>query len=242
MGTEYPFGHDLNYTVSASKPFTFYVRVPEWATESSTITRPEDTKPVKLTPSDQGLQRVQITPDGNKTTTFSIHLDSEPRVVRRGSKNESVGIYYGALLYSLAIESETTASTPLNYRNETVLPGSTIHAHTHDHRIVPTSPWAVAVDPDQIRVVRKEAGTGLPSPIWDLGAPPVELRVAAVEIDWPLVYDSPDVPPENPEPKGSPFSARFVPYGSAKLHMANLPAVTLPKVDLGDGSSRRDLA
>ncbi len=91
----------------------------------------------------------------------------------------------------------------------------------------------MAIDPAQIRVVRGEkAEESLPNPIWQLGAPPVELRVAAIEIDWPLAYDSPASPPANPTVVGKPFAARFVPYASAKLHMAHLPALTLPTVNL----------
>lgn len=72
----------------------------------------------------------------------------------------------------------------------------------------------------------------LKNPIWDLGAPPIELRVAAVEIDWPIVMDTAADPGTfDVTPVGKPFYARFVPYGSSKLHMALLPVVQLDDVD-----------
>ena len=72
----------------------------------------------------------------------------------------------------------------------------------------------------------------LKSPIWDLGAPPTELRVAAVEIEWPVVDDMAADPPAEVKMTGKPFAARFVPYGSAKLHMSRLPVVELEALEL----------
>lgn len=223
----YPFGMSLTYTISAAAPFSFYVRIPTWASNLSTITGPSDVSSKPVTPTDQGLQKVSI-PAGDDTT-FTIELDTQPRVEMRA--NNTAGIYYGALLYSLAIEYNMTETVPLQYRTEAVLPANTTNSHTHDHIMVPTSIWNIAIDPAQIEVVRQNV-TDIPSPVWELGAPPVELRVAAVEIDWPLLHDTPDIPPINPVAKGEPFSARFVPYASAKLHMAHLPVVSLPQIDL----------
>lgn len=223
----YPFGHSLSYTISATAPFNFYVRIPTWADATSTITGPSNVSSEPLSPSEKGLQKIAI-PAGEETS-FTIDLDTMPRVEMRA--NNTAGIYYGALLYSLAIEYTETDTVPLQYRTQAILPSNTTNAHTHDHIMVPTSIWNIAIDPSQIEVVPKNITT-IPNPIWELGAPPTELRVAAVEIEWPLLYDTPDIPPLNPVVKGKPFSARFVPYASAKLHMSNLPVVSLEEVDL----------
>lgn len=253
VDTIYPFGMTLEYTISAARPFAFYVRIPEWANSStSTITGPSSagtapstsSAPKPLSPSAKGLQCVAI-PAGVETT-FSITLSTAPRVV--ATANNTAAVYYGALLYSLAIEPNVTETPPHNYARETaLLPPNTTHAHTHDHVMVPAagSVWNVAIDTAQIRVVvagLKNGGGGddggndqtapLPNPVWALGGPPVELRVAAVEIEWPLAFDSPAAPPARPKAIGKPFSARFVPYGSAKLRMTQLPVLSLPKVDL----------
>lgn len=222
----YPFGLDLRYEISASAPFSFYVRIPTWASSASSIVAPGETASKPVSPSDQGLQEVAV-PAGDSTVT--ITLDTQPRVEMRA--NNTAGIYYGALLYSLAIEYNETVVSARQYNTEAVLPANTTNADTHDHIMVPTSLWNIAIDPSQIKVVQQDVSS-IPNPVWALGAPPVELRVAAVEIDWPLRYDSPDIPPLNPVVKGEPFSARFVPYASAKLHMAHLPVLSLAAVDL----------
>lgn len=228
--TTYPFSHSITYNVSATSPFNFYVRIPTWAEANSTIKGVGNTSAVAISPSPQGLQKVEI--PGGKSTTFTLDLETSPRIVTRA--NNTVAIYYGALLYALAIEYESTAREPINYSSEKLLPANTTDSHTHDYSLTPTTSWNIAIDPSQIKIVRSNvtSASALPNPIWDLGAPPVELRVAAVEIDWPIAFDTAADPPSDPSPTGQPFSARFVPYGSTKLHMAHLPALQLPSVDL----------
>ncbi|KAH9999568.1 hypothetical protein F4779DRAFT_160970 [Xylariaceae sp. FL0662B] len=223
--TSYPFDMSLSYSIKADSDFSFYVRIPEWADLFSTIIGPGEKSSQPLTPSDTGLVKFE-TPKGE--SSISINFHTEPRVVTRA--NNTAAIYYGALLYSLAIEYSETEIDPVAYDGlETLSSGTT--PRTHDHIIVPTSVWNVAIDPSQIKVVQGDA-SNLKNPIWEFGAPPIELHVAAVEIDWPLAFDSPADPPIEPQITGKPFSARFVPFGSAKVHMAHLPVVELPKVDL----------
>ncbi|CZR56508.1 uncharacterized protein PAC_06397 [Phialocephala subalpina] len=228
VNTTYPFGLSLTYTISAASAFPFYVRIPTWAESTSTISGPKSGPATLVSPSDQGLQKVNI-PAG-ESTTFTIQLETQPRVLTRA--NNTAAVYYGALLYSLAITFNSSETAPRNYRTEAVLDNSTIDEHCHDHIITPTSPWNIAIDPSQISVVYANDMNELPNPIWELGAPPVELRIAAVEIEWPTAFDTAADPPVDVKVTGTPFSARFVPYGSAKLHMAHLPVIALPTVDL----------
>ncbi|KAH6638519.1 duf1680 domain-containing protein [Truncatella angustata] len=222
----YPFGLNLKYHVASTKAFSFYVRIPTWAGNASSVTGPEEQPRKLIAPTDKGLQKVDV-PAGE--STFTVDLNTQPRVEPRA--NNTVGLYYGALLYSLAIDYNDTVVAARQYNTEAILPANTTDEHSHDHIMVPTSLWNIAIDPDQIKVVQQNV-ISVANPVWTLGGPPVELRVAAVQIEWPLLYDTPDIPPVNPVVKGEPFSARFVPYASAKLHMAHLPVVSLPFVNL----------
>lgn len=238
--TKYPFDLSLAYTITTEKAFDFYVRIPGWADpSSSSVNRRLSTEgggeKVVVHPSEQGLLRLSVPAGGERLV---LNLATVPRVEILA--NNTAAIYYGPLLYSLAITYHTAAGPPLEYRTQSVLNANTTQEHTHDHVIVPTGVWNVAIDPSQIQLVYAEALASSPSaasppllnPIWEQGAPPTELRVAAVEIDWPLAHDSPENPPTNPVITGKPFSARFIPYGSAKIHMAVMPVVSLPEVDL----------
>lgn len=232
--TTYPFGMDLSYSISAEKPFAFYVRIPTWANPSSTTTGPSNDSPAaNISPTDTGMQKFDI-PKGDSKVTVS--LKTEPRVVERA--NNTAAVYYGQLLYSLALDFNETTRDPITFDGgSTVDPASTIPGTTRDHVIETTDLWNIAIDPSQIKVVDSTSSSStsekqLANPIWTLGGPPLELRVAATEIDWPIAFDTPAIPPSNPQAKGKPFAARFVPFASAKVHMAHLPMLKLDSVDL----------
>lgn len=147
----------------------------------------------RIAPNADGFQEIDV-PAGE--TTVSIHLSTAPRVVARA--NDTAAMYYGSLFYTLAIEPEISSSPPIAYRNQQPLPANTTdpEGRTKDFRLTSKNgtKWNIAIDPTQVQVMSNNISTRLPSPILDLGAPPVELRVAAVEIDWPIAFDSPADP------------------------------------------------
>ncbi|KAI0534253.1 duf1680 domain-containing protein [Xylaria digitata] len=226
VDTKYPFAMDLSYSISADDDFTFYVRIPSWADPSSTVTGPSGDS-TNISPTDAGLQKFDV-PKGE--SSISINIQTEPRVVERA--NNTAAVYYGPLLYSLALEFNETTQKPIAYNMSFLEPSSTT-PQTRDHIVETTDLWNIAIDPSQIKVVQSDAAK-LANPVWALGAPPVELRVAATEIDWPIAWDTPADPPLNPQAKGKPFSARFVPFASAKVHMAHLPMLELETIDLDE--------
>ncbi|KAI1428144.1 duf1680 domain-containing protein [Xylaria sp. FL1777] len=227
--TTYPFSMDLSYSISADDDFTFYVRIPTWANPSSTATAPSGDS-ANISPTEAGLQRFDI-PKGQ--SKISVNLQTEPRVVERA--NNTAAVYYGPLLYSLALDFNETTRQPVAYDGGFIDPSSTT-AQTRDHIVETTDLWNIAIDPSQIKVIKSDISQ-LSSPVWAFGAPPVELRVAATEIDWPIEWDTPADPPLNPQAKGQPFSARFVPFASAHVHMAHLPKLELETVDLNKRGS-----
>ncbi|KAI0437250.1 duf1680 domain-containing protein [Xylaria telfairii] len=224
VDTNYPLGMDLSYSLSADEDFTFYVRIPGWANSSSSVRGPSG---AALSLANTGLHKFHV-PKGQSTIT--VNLQTEPRIVERA--NNTAAVYYGPLLYSLALDFNETTHEPVAYNMGVIDPASTT-PRTLDHVVENTDLWNIAIDPSQIKVVSAGGGDdALPSPIWAFGAPPLELRVAAVEIDWPVTFDTPANPPLNPQPKGKPFAARFVPFASAKVHMTHLPKLELDTVDL----------
>lgn len=230
VDTQYPFAFNWTYTITNSHAFPFSIRIPSWAGPDSRI-QVNQQDPTPLSPSPQGLHSVSIPASSSDPTTLTLTLSTTPRVV--SLPNNTAAIYYGPLLFALAVPHSTTSSPPINYTDITTqLPNSTTSpGRTFDYTLLPTAPWNVAIDPSQIEIVAKPADH-LPSPIWDLGAPPIELRVAAVQIEWPVKYGTAEEPPADVRVTGEPFGARFVPYASAKLHMARLPVVELGMVDL----------
>jgi len=222
--TNYPFSNTIDYTISAAVPFDFHVRIPDWAKSGSTVTFFGHTE--------------SITPDGNSLYTFkappgqsafSITLGASIRVIPKA--NNAVAIYHGALLYALSINYTTVAYPPLDTGGNDPLPANTITSQTKDHTLTPTSLWSVAIDPSQIRFfAAPNVNAPLANPVYAPGAPPVEIWVAANNITWNTVDGTASPPPDPVELIGEPFWAKLVPYGSAQLHMGELPSVSLPKI------------
>ncbi|GAB7354591.1 hypothetical protein MBLNU459_g5034t1 [Dothideomycetes sp. NU459] len=219
--TLYPFGTTLTYTITTERPFDFFTRIPAWATSQSLMRQNNATYTLSI--GNTSLHHVSVAAG---STTFSIELNMTPRVVWRA--NSTAAIYLGALLYALDINALTTTTPSLNWTDQKPLASNQTYAHVHDHVITPVTndSWAIAIDPSKI-IVQEAPGDTLSSPVIAFDAPPVILSVAATRIQWNLSEGTADLPPIDPQPVGEPFWAKFVPYGSAKLHMAQLPTLNL---------------
>lgn len=217
--TNYPFGNTINYEISAENAFNFYIRVPDWATFRSTI-RINNGRFSALSPKDDLLQQVFLNPG---QTSVSLTLESTIRIVPR--PNNTVSIYHGPLLYALPVEYDIVSFQGPSY--------SPLAPPALDHILTPTSLWSIAIDPSQIYFSSQNVST-LPNPIYDLGAPPVEIWVVASNVSWEVDQGTAALPPDPVTLVGTPFWTKLVPFGSAKLHMGEMPRVSLPKLD--DGS------
>ena len=152
-------------------------------------------------------------------TRLRINLSTSIRVVSK--PNNAVAIYHGALLYALSTPYTITSTAPLNWTDRTPLPDNTTDPRSMGHIITPNDSdfWSIAIDPSQL--VFHSNGEG--GDIW--------INAAASKIEWAVVGDTPDLPPSVPAVVGEPFMVRLVPLGKAKLHMAELPALSLIKIN-----------
>ncbi|PYH89615.1 hypothetical protein BO71DRAFT_413224 [Aspergillus ellipticus CBS 707.79] len=205
--TNYPFAHDLQYTTSATHPFTFLIRLPTWSTSTTIILNPSPHTGMQEIPLEPGTSHIHV--------TFTTDIRVDPRA------NDTVSIYHGALLYAIPITYNLTSQRVPGY--ETAPP------NVLNHDLLPTSPWAYAIDPTTLRFRSMANGTEkLPNLLWTLGAP-TSITATVCEIDWPMVDGYAANPPlkEDRRCVGKPFEIDLVPYGSAKLHMAELPVMRL---------------
>jgi hypothetical protein len=121
--TNYPFDLDFVHTITSKAPFSFTVRVPTWANARGSIIavlsgsnghgNSGSTSPDATT----GLHTMSISP-GTTVLRYSLStsLRAEPQ------PNDSVSVYYGALLYGLAIPSTNNSTAPHDYTTEELLP------------------------------------------------------------------------------------------------------------------------
>ncbi|KAF9033749.1 hypothetical protein BDZ89DRAFT_1062844 [Hymenopellis radicata] len=221
--TQYPFGDVLVTTVTATKPFKYYVRIPSWVsggTFALDAEQPEALKPL------EGLLGIYIRPGKRRITlalSSPISIESRP--------NNSVAIHRGPLNYAFDIE-----------RTETIIKTDPREAHAVDLQLDPVGAWQYAIDPSTAEYHYDSTSElkVLPSPIWESGRPPVSISVLACLIDWPLAGDMfPADPPENPECVGEKKRIVLTPYGATKLRISEFP-VFKSKGLRGNGSFTDD--
>ncbi|KAF5566738.1 six-hairpin glycosidase [Fusarium phyllophilum] len=194
------------------------VRIPGWTTPEANIEM-NGGRSKRVTPDDSGLHHETILPG---TTSLTLKLPMEVRITIR---NSSASIYNGPLLYAFDIPYTETHHQPLNWTDRKPLADEEVHPKSHDYVLEPTELWQYAIDLDSI-VVKTSTSTvkNLPNPIFTEDAPPVFLTVDAWKIAWPVDNDTAAWPPIDPVvDKDKKEKIKLVPFGSAKLHIAQFP-------------------
>lgn len=228
--TNYPFEGQLFYSIDAEEPFDFYARVPAWATSAIF----KSNKGFHSNTPENGVLKISV-PKGKSRLLYTI--GTEIRTSARA--NDTVSVYRGALLYAIPIKGDDKSTLPHNYSNLTEYPPGYAPPESRDYTMTNTTEWNIAIDPSTLEYVSscpssrtiKDKPAKLPSPIFALGAPPMYMTAKGCLIDWPLIFNesTPGPPPTGNERKclGEFFDVKLVPYGSAKLHMAELPTIDL---------------
>jgi len=213
----YPLSNILSYSITSTGPFTLSIRIPSWASSNSTISFNSSLSNTKSLAKD--ANSIFSTLINKGVTSLIINLSTSIRVVSK--PNNAVAIYHGALLYALSTPYTITSTAPLNWTDRKPLPNTTTDPRSMDHIITPNDSnfWSIAIDPSQL-VFHSGGDEG---DIW--------INAAASKIDWAVIGDTPDLPPSVPVVVGDPFVVQLVPFGKAKLHMAELPAVSLTKIN-----------
>lgn len=221
--TNYPFNHVLFYTIELDKGnFWFSFRVPSWAVLNKT-TLSVGGQPPKLVNPDNvtGMHTVRV--HAGKTVIV-YELGADIRVEPRA--NDTVAIYHGALLYAISPLGDYDAHEPRSGHTK----GDSAPPESHDWSIHPISPWALAIDISTLRFFEyPNRDSPLPNPIWAENAPPTVISVLACQIDWNITDGYASNPPlkEQRNCNSRALMVGLRPYGSAKLHMAEIPTVNL---------------
>lgn len=262
--TAYPFGPNLYYEIVASEPFTLHLRIPawvDWYEMSASSGRdkmpwsPDDPQEIHTSDTlvldpNTGLLSIDLLQYSRVSLTLTTSVRTEPR------DNDTVAIYYGALLYALDVGQETTHIKLNSSRIDT-----TSHAFpakdAHDYNITNTKSWSVAIDPSTLvyhgpgagphsstddsnknslsaSTISRPKQPELKIPIWDYEAPPNYITVKTCEILWNLDKGIPSAPPPKDQRicvEGTVRERMLRPYGSLKVHMAELPVMDLSGFD-----------
>lgn len=233
--TTYPFGNTLRYTFAASAPFKLHLRLPSWATdyEILAISNPELSTtytPSTLTPDPHtGMLSINLLTGGTVEYKFATSIRTEDR------GNDTISVYYGALLYALDVGFADTVNT--GSVTGVADGNTTIPDQAHDHNITNTKPWNIAIDPSTLEYhTPGNEKEELPNPIWAYEAPPNYITAKGCEISgWRIEKGIPAPPPMKGDRRcvGKVSEVILRPYGSLKVHMA-----VLPVMELGNSTSQ----
>jgi hypothetical protein len=227
--TNYPFENTLFYDVTSDRAFDLDVRVPEWA--ESTLMNSHHARGHKVA---GGLMKISL-PQGTSRVMYTLNtgVRTTPRA------NDTIAVYHGQLLYAYEVGADVTSTGPHVYNTQQLHPEGYAPPQSRDYSMVNTTEWNVAIDPSTLEYKHKSpmnytinsTPQAMSGPMFASGAPPNFITAKACLIDWPLLVEGsvPSGPPTGEARKclGEVFNVRLVPYGSAKLRMAELPAIDL---------------
>jgi hypothetical protein len=236
VDTLYPFGNSLTYTISATHPFAFKIRVPTFAQNSTASTiAVNGAAATTLTPDSMSLHTVNV--NAGKTT-LHVNLNTPLEVEVRF--NGAVAVTRGALNFAVEIPNNDTVAPGLRSAQavadvEVLYPDAPpafftpFDNHTHDNTLLPTSDWNIAIDPSTIKVLDNSAKTqSIPYYAWAPGSSPVTMTATACLIEWGLTLGTASPPPVSPNTcLGDHFTVNLVPFGAAKLRLGEIPVMSV---------------
>lgn len=223
--TMYPYSDAIQYDVHAEGSFEFHIRVPSWASHASRVTIDGSTE--SLMPDERTGLHLMSLPAGQSKITYQLDatLRTKPRA------NETINVYYGALLYALEIRTSNTSTLPRQFRHpEHFHDPSSIPPEVKDYQLHAISAWNYAIDPSTLMYEHGQPESD--RSIWTSDGGFRKISVQGCQIEWPVLEQSPTVPGYPPvgdakQCSAAPVELNLIPYASAKAHMAEIPIIRL---------------
>ncbi|NGN64179.1 hypothetical protein G5C51_09710 [Streptomyces sp. A7024] len=214
--TDYPFDETirLSLTLSAPADFALRLRIPGWCAAPELRVNGEA---AAATPGPDGyvvLDRTWSTGD-----VFELRLPMAIRRVKR--ERGAVGVRLGPLVMVAPIaESWRPLPRPRGLGEWEVLPRSSWNYALHTRGRGGLEQWPVERTP-------------VPDVPFSPDRPPVRIRGRGARLmEWQALHGSAPEPPDSPVVTGSPVvDCPLVPYGSARLRVAELPTVISVEAD-----------
>lgn len=148
--------------------------------------------------------------------------------IRIIERDGSVAFYRGPLLYAADVKHNETTYPATDFSSRKPLSKEHTHSKAYDAIFEPVSEWRFAVDPSTVKVIESNENATLPNPIWVNDGPPTSLEIIAYPIHWPVENGTAAKPPVDPvvDPRKN-TTIKLVPFGAAKLHIAQFPIARL---------------
>ncbi|KAI1136929.1 hypothetical protein F5Y05DRAFT_419845, partial [Hypoxylon sp. FL0543] len=221
--TNYPFNNVLRYNVTTETDFSLHLRIPGWnIQEQSGVYFNGDRNRTDFS----GGGRIHNISILAGTTGITYILGMRPYFLFRTPCSGSV--YMGNVLYSLDFNMECTSHPPQEYNHPTGS-NNTVQvppdfSSASDREYFGSLPWNIAIDYSSLRYGSSNPGGIDDIDRFQLNSSTTFVYVEGCEVEWGLYrHVTPDVPPKKPGCLTPMESYRLIPYGAAKIHMAELP-------------------
>lgn len=198
--SEYPFRHKMLLKVSSIQSIDIKIRIPSWVTD------------VKLKKNGV-IKRNHIENDflyiQNSMGTEEYELYFKAEVVKEFRSQNAIGITFGPLIFALPIEEKWNKKSG--------------EAPFFNWEIFPKSNWRYALSTkENYRIIFNEISQ---KQVFDSRHSPIVLCTSGWQVkNWQVVKNSAGTPPYRVE-KGSIEKIILVPYGGAKLRIAEFPTI-----------------
>ncbi len=200
--TDYPFRNKLLYKVAVQNPVTFAlsIRIPSCAVRATI-----DGKEVVCG------EFYKVCKEWRDEETICVELTFETSIVKR--PGDMVCVWYGPLLYSVAIEEK--------WERVEYIDGGVERKYPYcDYYIYPMSKWNYALTSAKFEVKENEFTNA-----FDTLQPPIEIIARMVEIPWGFNNGHCDEQPQSREPISDETRVKLIPYGCTNLRITEIPYI-----------------
>ena len=203
LDTHYPFDYSFKYTIESNRAFTFRVRIPSWA-KNTTV-------------DGKGFAGENVVFEIAKGEAREIHInyDVSPKLQKREYNLNTVQC--GPLVFSVPIAYEKKLHEYEQDGVERKFPYC-------DYEYIPVSDWNYAYCSSDFKLEKR----GVDEVPFSSQNPPVILKAYVKQIDWGFEDGYETVCAKEPlsrTPIGEKKEIALYPYGCAKLRMTELPMV-----------------
>lgn len=207
VDTEYPFSEDITITVTSTRSFPLYIRIPQWVNnDAQSWIIVGNSQKQSVVPGNFKVMTVGGSPN---PVQISVHLDM-PVKIEQGVNNAAI-LKRGPLLLALKIGSKWTELHHYKFNSS-------------DWQIDSTTNWNYALNLSSHVEIQRRPISPVPFSPW--GCPLSATIQGRILNSWGIVNNTAAPPPTSPVTSESPLETlTLLPFGCTDLRISQFPVL-----------------